>query len=188
MSIFTDVKAAVSTREAAERYGLQVNRNGMALCPFHDDHNPSLKVDQRFHCFGCQADGDVIDFAARLFNLSLKNAALLLAHDFAIPTDPYTLFTPAPRGPSPAEIRAQRQKKISYVYNLLVQYAFTLRNQEELYAPKSPDDEFDPHFREALENLAELDYMIELLRTGTEDDQNYIMNTYSERFPNCRSA
>ena len=33
----------------------------MACCPFHDDKHPSMKVDRRFHCFGCQTDGDVID-------------------------------------------------------------------------------------------------------------------------------
>ena len=33
-----------------------------------------MKVDRRFHCFGCQADGDVIDFTARLFGLSGKEA------------------------------------------------------------------------------------------------------------------
>ena len=43
----------------------------MACCPFHDDKNPSMKVDQRFHCFGCGEDGDVIDFTAKLFDLSL---------------------------------------------------------------------------------------------------------------------
>ena len=32
--------------------------SGMACCPFHDDKNPSMKVDQRFHCFGCGADGE----------------------------------------------------------------------------------------------------------------------------------
>ena len=32
-----------------------------------------MKVDFRFHCFGCGADGDVIDFAAKLFQLSLLN-------------------------------------------------------------------------------------------------------------------
>ena len=47
----------------------------MACCPFHDDKHPSMKVDRRFHCFGCQADGDVIDFAARLFDLSGVEAA-----------------------------------------------------------------------------------------------------------------
>ena len=56
-NVFEAVKQAVPTRQAAESYGVQVGRNGMACCPFHDDKHPSMKVDRRFHCFGCQADG-----------------------------------------------------------------------------------------------------------------------------------
>ena len=59
----------------------------MACCPFHDDRHPSMKVDRRFHCFACQADGDVIDFTSRLFGLSSKEAALKLAEDFSISFD-----------------------------------------------------------------------------------------------------
>ena len=99
-NVFEAVKQSVSTREAAEFYGIEVKRNGMACCPFHDDKNPSMKVDQRFHCFGCGADGDVIDFTAKLFNLSPKEAAEKLellakkhpdqitrkdAHNFTVP-------------------------------------------------------------------------------------------------------
>ena len=69
------------THLAAEFYGIEVKRNGMACCPFHDDKNPSMKVDQRFHCFGCGADGDVIDFTAKLFDLSPKEAAKKLAQE-----------------------------------------------------------------------------------------------------------
>lgn len=43
-----------------------------------------MKVDFRFHCFGCGADGDVIDFAAKLFQLSLLQAAEKLAIDFGL--------------------------------------------------------------------------------------------------------
>ena len=46
-----------------------------------------MKVDERFHCFGCQADGDVISFTSRLFDLSPKDAALELASDFGIAYD-----------------------------------------------------------------------------------------------------
>lgn len=60
MTIYEKAKSLVTAREAAEHYGLTVNRYGMALCPFHDDHNPSMKLDERFHCFGCGEDGDVI--------------------------------------------------------------------------------------------------------------------------------
>ena len=48
MTIYEKAKSLVTAREAAEHYGLMVNRYGMALCPFHDDHNPSMKLDKHF--------------------------------------------------------------------------------------------------------------------------------------------
>lgn len=94
-NVFEAVKQAVPTRQAAESYGVQVGKNGMACCPFHDDKHPSMKVDRRFHCFGCQADGDVIDFTARLFGLSSKEAALKLAEDFLSAMTPKAMTRPA---------------------------------------------------------------------------------------------
>ena len=44
MSTYARIKQTVTTRQAAERYGLPVNRSGMVKCPFHEDHNPSMKV------------------------------------------------------------------------------------------------------------------------------------------------
>ena len=84
MNVFEAVKGNITTRQAAEMYGIRVNRHGMAVCPFHNDRNPSMKVDKRFHCFACQADGDAIDFVSRLFGLSSKEAAMKLADDFGI--------------------------------------------------------------------------------------------------------
>ena len=83
-NLFEIVKLNITTRQAAEAYGFQPNRSGMICCPFHADSNPSLKVDARFHCFGCGADGDVIDFTAKLFQLSLLQAAEKLAADFGL--------------------------------------------------------------------------------------------------------
>ena len=75
MNVFEAVKQSVTTRQAAEHYGIHVGRNGMACCPFHNDKTPSMKLDRRYHCFGCGADGDVIDFAAALYGLGKKEAA-----------------------------------------------------------------------------------------------------------------
>ena len=101
------MKQSVTTRQAAEHYGIRVGRNGMCACPFHDDKNPSMKVDRRFHCFGCQADGDVIDFVSRLENVSPKEAALMLAQDFSIPYEdkepPGRSRRPQPRQESPEQ-------------------------------------------------------------------------------------
>ena len=87
MTLFEKVKTNVTTLQAAERYGLKVGRGGMCKCPFHNDRNPSMKVDKRFHCFGCQADGDVIDFTSHFFSLTPMAAAQKLADDFGIQYD-----------------------------------------------------------------------------------------------------
>ena len=56
MNLFEVVKYGVSCREAAERYGVEVNHCGMALCPFHNDRHPSLYV----------ADGKLDELRQRL--------------------------------------------------------------------------------------------------------------------------
>lgn len=45
MNIFQEVKERVTAKQVAERYGLKVERNGMACCPFHNDKHPSMKID-----------------------------------------------------------------------------------------------------------------------------------------------
>ena len=84
MNVFEAVKQSVTTRQAAEHYGIRIGRNGMACCPFHHDKTPSMKLDRRYHCFGCGADGDVIDFTAALYGLGKKEAAIQIAQDFGL--------------------------------------------------------------------------------------------------------
>ena len=60
MDLFTQIKMAVSVKEAAEYYGLEVNRGNMVCCPFHNDRTPSMKLNEDyFYCFGCGATGDL---------------------------------------------------------------------------------------------------------------------------------
>ena len=83
--MYEKIKAAVSLKDAAESYGLTVSRNGMARCPFHDDHSPSLKLNEDYYyCFGCGEQGDVIDFTAKLFGKSRFWAAKKLELDFGL--------------------------------------------------------------------------------------------------------
>lgn len=84
LNLFSQIKAAVTTRQVAEHYGLKVNRKGMTCCPFHDDKNPSMKVDERYYCFSCHQTGDVINFTAGLFHTGPYEAAQRLAADFHI--------------------------------------------------------------------------------------------------------
>lgn len=72
MNVFEIVKENVTARQAAEAYGLKVGRTGMACCPFHSDKSPSMKLDERYYCFGCGATGDAVDLTAKLFGIGLR--------------------------------------------------------------------------------------------------------------------
>ena len=104
MNLFDTVKAAVTPRMAAERYGLPIQQGSMVCCPFHADRTPSMKLNEDyFYCFGCGASGDVIDLAARLFSLSGYDAVKKLATDFGMTEQKPSILARLQRGKSQAE-------------------------------------------------------------------------------------
>lgn len=131
--MYEPIKAAVTARQAAESFGLTVNRSGMAICPFHEDHTPSLKLDQRYYCFGCGATGDVIDFTARLFNVSNSNAAQILAEKFGIQPESQTKTIPQIK---PAASLRNLEQRCLFA---LVQYEKLLRFWKKQHAPQAPE-------------------------------------------------
>lgn len=48
MNPYELIKDNVTVPQAAERYGLATGRNGMACCLFHEDHHPSMKLNERY--------------------------------------------------------------------------------------------------------------------------------------------
>lgn len=87
MNYADEIKQRLPAREVFEFYGFPVNRGGFACCPFHGEKTPSCKVydDARgWHCFGCHAGGDVIDFARRYFGLDFPAAQAKLNDDFRL--------------------------------------------------------------------------------------------------------
>ncbi len=164
-NLFTTVKAAVTTRQAAEYYGLKVSRNGMTCCPFHDDRHPSMKVDERYYCFGCHETGDVIDFTARLFGLTAYEAAQKLACDFHI--DPNT---PAPAAVSPLRRQLARQRNVeAHCIRVLVDYERLLKNQKEQFAPSITDESWDERFMKACDALPVVGYHLDCLYSPDPD-------------------
>jgi len=62
------IDSSLKISDVAKKYGLKVEGN-KAVCPFHDDKDPSLSLsDQKnvFYCFGCQTKGDIVEFIRRL--------------------------------------------------------------------------------------------------------------------------
>ena len=168
-NVFEAVKQSVSTRDAAAFYGIEVKRNGMACCPFHDDKNPSMKVDQRFHCFGCGEDGDVIDFTAKLFDLSSKEAAEKLAQDFGLIYD----------SQAPPRRRYVRQKNEAQkfredrqrCYRVLSDYYYLLKKWEVDRSPRTPEEEPHPRFVEAIQKKTYVEYLLDLFLYESEEEQ-----------------
>ena len=168
-NVFEAVKQSVSTRDAAAFYGIEVKRNGMACCPFHDDKNPSMKVDQRFHCFGCGEDGDVIDFTAKLFDLSPKEAAEKLAQDFGLIYD----------SQAPPRRRYVRQKNEAQkfredrqrCYRVLSDYYYLLKKWEADRSPRTPEEEPHPRFVEAIQKKTYVEYLLDLFLYESEEEQ-----------------
>ena len=168
MNVFEAVKQSVTTRQAAEYYGIRVNRNGMCVCPFHNDKNPSMKLDRRFYCFGCGATGDVIDFVSLLHSTGSKEAALMLAQDFSIPHEDGTNRTKRPVKPRlRQETEEQRFKRMEkHCFKVLSDYYHLLRRWKEEYAPRQPEEEWNPRFVEALQKQGYVEYLLDGLLSG----------------------
>ena len=168
-NVFEAVKQSVSTRETAEFYGIKVSRTGMACCPFHDDKNPSMKVDQRFHCFGCGEDGDVIDFTAKLFDLSSKEAAEKLAQDFGLI---YDSQAPPRRRYVRQKTEAQKfREDRQRCYRVLSDYHHLLKKWESDHSPRTPEEEPHPRFVEAIQKKTYVEYLLDLFLYESEEEQ-----------------
>lgn len=158
MNVFEVVKENVTARQAAEAYGLKVGRTGMACCPFHSDKSPSMKLDERYYCFGCGVTGDAVDLTAKLFGIGLREAAVKLAEDFGLNYDSRQKpsIRPRIREPTPEQ---KYQKEENHCYKVLTDYFHLLREWEKKYAPKQPDEEWNPLFAEALHKKNYIEYL-----------------------------
>ena len=162
MTLFELVKQNICVPDAAEYYGLQVNRNGMCSCPFHEDRHPSMKLNERyFYCFGCGATGDVIDLLARLFGLNSYEAAQKLAQDFGIDPDKPPAAIALPKLERPL-LKAYRQEEVRCL-RVLCDYLHLLESWKVQCAPKTPEDVLDNRFVEACQMLDYVEYLADLL-------------------------
>ena len=81
------LKREVSIERLAEARGVELKRHGadlIGLCPFHEDHSPSLVISPQknlWNCLGaCGKGGSVIDWVMRAEGISFRHAVELLRH------------------------------------------------------------------------------------------------------------
>ncbi len=170
MNVFEAVKSGVTARQAAEYYGIKVNKRGMARCPFHNDRTPSMKIDKRYHCFACQADGDVVDFTAGLFGLTTKEAAEKLAHDFGIDYQEDRMQRPGPMHPKANKTKSDDEKfseERRRIFRIYSDYLYLLKRWRLEFAPAPEDEEWDSRFVEAIMQQTHVEYVLDVLMSGT---------------------
>lgn len=85
---FKHIRAAADFATVLDSYGIALHKDGSqpgqhkALCPFHDDTKPSLKINTErniFHCFACDAKGNIIDFVMEMDGIEIRAAAKKVA-------------------------------------------------------------------------------------------------------------
>ncbi len=170
---FMTIKDSVSVPDAAEYYGINA-RHGMCSCIFHEDKHPSMKLyPKNYYCFGCGAHGDVIDLVQAVFNEKPVDAAKRINADFGLGLD-----TGQP--PDFERINRIRQQQLerkqfrewdAAAFRTVNEYHRLLEDWQRVYAPKSPDMPPDPLFLESLNNKDHVDYLLDILTYGTDDEK-----------------
>lgn len=125
------LKQDIALQRLAEARGIKLKRHGtdlIGLCPFHDDHEPSLVITpdkNLWHCLGaCQTGGTVIDWVMKAEGVSFRHAVELLRNDLplAASSTPVKRSTvtklPAPLDHS-AEDQALLMQVVDYYHDAL---------------------------------------------------------------------
>lgn len=176
MDLFSTVKTNISTIDAAERYGIEVKRNGKALCPFHNDRHPSLFVaDDHYHCFACGEHGDSIDLVAKLYDLPLHAAARKLASDFGLTPDKPPAKDKQEKIRQRSEAQRLRENE-KLCFSALMEYMKLLQEWRLLYAPRTPEDTPHDRFVQACHQLDYVEYLLDLLIMGDSYERNEVID------------
>ena len=176
MNVFGTVKSSISTREAAQRYGVEVNRHGKALCPFHNDRHPSLFVDDdHYYCYACGEHGDVIDFTAKLFGLKLYEAVQKLACDFGITQDKPPDKAVQEKLNKKSEAQKLRENE-KLCFSALMEYMKLLQTWMVVCAPRTQDDTPHDRFVQACHHLSYVEYLVDLLVMGDSYERTEVID------------
>ena len=100
-----DIVALVGESLALRRVGSKFK----ALCPWHDDHNPSLELNperQSYKCWSCGAGGDVFDFVQNYEHVDFPEALRMLADRAGIVLEKPSAAAPVRSGPSKTDLYA----------------------------------------------------------------------------------
>ena len=134
------VRQAVDIVDLVGSY-LELRREGRiykSLCPWHDDHKPSMQINpdrQSYKCWVCGEGGDIFSFVMRKENVAFPEALAMLAERAGVELKQATL---APGSPKPDELKRKMYKAMAWA---LDQYTRYLQSAPEAEAARLYLDE-----------------------------------------------
>lgn len=181
IDIFEEAKRRLDILTVVQYYGVNLNRQGFAVCPFHGEKSPSFKVFEQsdsYYCFGCGEGGDAIRFVMRMFNLSSIDAVRQLDTDFMLNLPLNKRLTKAEY--IQARIEAEkREDDIAYVAEFELWEAETLMSlsrrfrqlHESSFKRMKPGD---PNLQTHVAGLAEMEYVGYLCDTMIQNKHDFM--------------
>ncbi len=165
-----NITELVDFREAMQIYGVEVNRAGFAVCPFHNEKTPSMKIySDHFYCFGCGKGGDIISFVSDNFKLGFTETLKKINTDFSLnlPIGERMTLRQSKYYQNQLEeiklkrfLKQTRKRQRMCEYHDLLDAAEGFERDIKQYAPKSPFDTPHPLFINALKWLDHVNYML----------------------------
>lgn len=188
MNVFDSVKQAVTTKQAVVFYGFKPNHSDLICCPFHKDKTPSMKVDERYFCFGCGAKGDVIDFVSGIFQINCTESAIKLAEDFGISYQYQRSVNKTKRikkkicqQPEISE-EEKLKKRVTKAIGICSDYRMMLIELQKNFLPKTVDEKWDERFIYAGMKIPYLEYYLDILLFGNQEEQKELLNDKEEEW------
>ncbi|HET6785632.1 MAG TPA: DNA primase [Erysipelotrichaceae bacterium] len=127
-SLIQEIRAKADIVEIIQRYLplIKKGKNYVAVCPFHDDHDPSMSISedkQIYKCFVCGAGGNVFNFVKDFEKIQYNEAILKVANYVSFPLDEKYLITPKKIDP--------KLQSLYDVLNEYVKYSRYILNTED---------------------------------------------------------
>ncbi len=177
MSLIREVKERADIVKVAEHYGMKLNRAYKCVCPFHKEKTASFSISpqkQIWKCFGCGKGGDVISLVSELLNINALESAKSINYTLGLglDTDKPSNYLEINKYKKKRKTEEMFKEWENKTFQLLCDYLHLLWKWEEEKAPKSPEEDVNELFIEAMHNRDYIEYLIdEIFINGTNKDK-----------------
>ena len=190
MDYASEIKRMVSMSEMMEQYGFKLNKAGFCKCPFHSERSASFKAypgQRGYYCFGCGAHGSVIDFVMRFFGISFGDSIKKINEDFSLGLPigkkldrrkQLEMNRQAFMRKRAVEAEKAEQERIDNAYWAAFDEWKRLDDNIRNYAPKTPSEQLQTLFVDALKNISGAEYRLECAEIAR----------YEHEHRNCRDS